>query len=59
MILRQKVKFVLMFFIHHFGLLRFPSTTSVGFRIAAQSRKTATVAVSGNQAFVDKWERTG
>ena len=34
-------------------------TTSLGFRIAFQSRKTATVAVSGNRAFVAEWEQTG
>ena len=37
----------------------FLSTTSLSFRIAVQSRKTATVAVSGNRAFVAEWEQTG
>ena len=36
----------------------FLSTISLGFRIAFQSLKTATVAVSGNQAFVADWEQT-
>ena len=42
-----------------FRSISFYFTTSVGFRIAAKSRKTATLAVSGNQAFVDNWEPTG
>ena len=37
----------------------FLSTTSLDFRIAVQSRKTANVAVSGNQAFVAELEPTG
>ena len=37
----------------------FRSTTSLGFIITVQSQKTATVAVSGNQAFVAEWEQTG
>ena len=37
----------------------FLSKTSLDFRIAVQSLKTATVAVSGNQAFVAVWEQTG
>ena len=37
----------------------FLSTTSLDVRIAVQSLKTATVAVSGNQAFVAEWEQMG
>ena len=37
----------------------FRSTTSMSYRIVVQSRKTATVAVSGNRAFVAEWEQTG
>ena len=37
----------------------FDSTTSVGFTIAVQSQKRATVARSGNRAFVDDRELTG
>ena len=37
----------------------FLSTTSRSFRITVQSRKTATMAVSGNRAFVAEWEPTG
>ena len=39
--------------------ISFFSTPSLGFRIGVQSRKTATLAVSGNQAFVAEWEQTG
>ena len=37
----------------------FISMTSLSFRIAVKSRKTATVAVSGNRALVAEWEQTG
>ena len=37
----------------------FISMTSLSFRIAVKSRKTATVAFSGNQVFVDNWEPKG
>ena len=45
--------------VHLTQSIPFLSTTSLSFRIAVQCRKTATVAVSGNRAFVAEWEQTG
>ena len=45
--------------VHLTQSIPFLSTTSLSFRIAVQSRKTATVAVNENQAFVAEWEPTG